>query len=96
MSDISCEHRVNYTISQADVDKLNAVDVPPPFSAMRWRRPDRRGAGVSVGNVFPFNVEKVNNDGSVNGRVWLTNGNMFVVNVREGTTPGTWAWPPGQ
>jgi hypothetical protein len=58
------------------------------------------GNTAYVGEVCPLIIVRVwpneygeGSDG-VNGQVWLDgNDQLWVTSAREGTTPGTWAWP---
>lgn len=54
------------------------------------------GNAASAGDVVPLVVVKVWPDGhGVNGQAFLDgNDALWVTSAKEGTEPGTWAWPP--
>lgn len=79
--------------------QLDAEDV----QLIRDQRPvgERVGNPVEVGDVVPLIVVKVwpNEFGEgvpgANGQAFLDGfDGLWVTSAREGTEPGTWAWPP--
>jgi hypothetical protein len=53
----------------------------------------RIGSSAREGQEFPMIITRA--DGRVNGQVFPDGGHVLWVNtVGEGTSPGTWRWPP--
>lgn len=88
---------VHYTLTEANAERINR----------RRTSEDVRGAQAHVGNfartgdVLPLLICRVWPDEygpgvpGVNGQVFLDGNDQFwVTSAKEGTEPGTWAWPP--
>jgi hypothetical protein len=82
---------VHYTLTATDVELIN-------YNRPRWAKgqPEMMRNAVQVGGVLPAVVVAVFGDGEhVNLSVWLDGyGTYWATSRPEGTTPGTWAWPP--
>ncbi|TLF34002.1 hypothetical protein FE256_02240 [Microbacterium sp. 5K110] len=88
---------VLYTLSEADVHAINRRRSDATASGVGGTH---SGAQVHVGNearvgdVVPVVVVRVWPDG-INGQALLDgNDTLWLTSRREGTEPGTWAWPP--
>lgn len=96
---------VHYRLTADDVLAINNKRRPPLTIAQRiaflMSPPPPSGflgSSISVGDIFPMLVTAVRPlDASLNGQVFLDgNDNLWVQNVREGTSPGNWTTlPPG-
>ena len=99
-----------YTLSQQDADAVNRRRTNGSSIATRMKASPAEwpaGAQAHIGNtaaagdVVPLVVVRVwpNEFGEgipgVNGQAFLDgNDALWVTSAREGTEPGTWAWPP--
>lgn len=107
---ISVGRTVHYRLSEDDAKQINRrrtngasirerLQADPPT----WREGAQAhiGNSASEGDVVPLIVVKVwpNEYGEgvpgVNGQAFLDgNDALWVTSAKEGTEPGTWAWPP--
>ena len=88
---------VLYTLTTTDAREINEGR-PATHPDYKWS--GQRPSFVSVGNYavegqqFPMVVVAAN-EASVNGRVFLDGTDvLWVRDVKEGTKPGQWQWPP--
>src|SRR5262245_58704493 len=107
---ITTGRTVLYTLSENDVTQINrrrtdgrAIRERMQAEPKQWPEGAQAHIGnhASVGDVVPLVVVKVwpheygENVPGVNGQA-LLDGNdvLWITSAKEGTEPGTWAWPP--
>lgn len=103
---ITTGRTVLYTLTANDAEFVNRRRTTGAFIAERMRaEPPQWPVGaqahignyVGAGDVVPLIVVRVWPSGipSVNGQALLDGSDvLWVTSAREGTEPGTWAWPP--
>lgn len=95
---------VLYTLTAANADAINrrrttTQSVTERLTALpQWPVGAQAHLGNAVysGQAFPMIVVRSEpGEEAVNGQVWLDGTDvLWVTSAREGTGPGTWAWPP--
>jgi hypothetical protein len=99
---------VHYTLTTDNAEQINRRRTTG--KAIADRIPDGKwpagaqahiGNGAHAGDVLPLLICRVWPDEygpgvpGVNGQVFLDgNDQLWVTSAKEGTDPGTWAWPP--
>lgn len=101
---------VHYQLSEQDAKQINrrrtdGASIAARLAAIPAEWP--RGAQAHIGNsaypgeVVPLLIVRVwpneygENQPGVNGQAFLDgNDSLWVTSAKEGTEPGTWAWPP--
>lgn len=99
---------VHYTLSGQDAERANRRRVPHETPERRpggakWPRQAQAHVGnyAREGDVVPLMIVRVWPDEygkgvpGVNGQAYLDgNDSLWVTSAKEGSEPGTWAWPP--
>ncbi len=86
---------VLYTLNKQDADFINQRRKQARDSGRLGEIAIIYGNDAAEGQVFPADVVRVFNVGSVNLQVKLDGTDTYWATSRaEGDQPGTWAWPP--
>lgn len=99
---------VHYTLTATDAEQIqrrrtNGASISDRIAAEKWPIGAQAHIGNSAneGDVLPLVIVRVWPDEygpgipGVNGQVLLDgNDQLWVTSIKEGTEPGTWAWPP--
>ena len=93
---------VHYKLSQEDAKIINRAASDGSYARRMMAMGSltvgvmtHQGSFADVSDILPMVITRVNQDGTINGQVFLDgNGSAWVSYVEEGAKSGTWSWPP--